>query len=274
MAENAVALVTGASSGFGREIARRLAERGYRVFGTSRHPSATRPERVEIVRLDVGSEDSVRACVGAVLDSAGRIDLLVNNAGTTHVSVVEETDLATARAVLDTNFFGVARVTGAVLPGMRARRSGRIINICSLGGLLAIPGQAFYTASKFALEGYTEALRYEVERFGIHVTLVEPGFYKTRLHESMAGEARRLDDYDALREILQGAIARSFDRGGDPQEVADLVLRVAAERSPRLRYRIGPGARWVPVLKNILPERMFAIGMRRRFDLTAARGVR
>jgi short-subunit dehydrogenase len=123
-------------------------------------------------------------CVKTVLDSEGRIDVLVNNAGTTHLSLAEETDVDEARAVFETNFFGIVRMTNAVLPAMRARKSGRIINIGSVAGLVAIPGQAFYTASKFALEGYTEALCYEVEPFGVHVSLIEPGFYRTRLQEA------------------------------------------------------------------------------------------
>ena len=177
--EKKVALVTGVSSGFGRLIARRLHECQYRVFGTSRRKDTIADSGVEMLMLDVRSEDSVRACVSTVLDSEEGIDVLVNNAGTTHLSLAEETNLDEARAVFETNFFGIVRMTNAVLPAMRARKSGRIINVCSMAGLVAIPGQAFYTASKFALEGYGEALRYEVEPFRIHVSLIEPGFDRT-----------------------------------------------------------------------------------------------
>ena len=225
---------------------------------------------VEMLTLDVGSQDSVQVCARTVLDSEGRIDVLVNNAGTTHLSLAEETDVDEARAVFETNFFGIVRMTNAVLPAMRARKSGRIINVSSLAGLVAIPGQAFYTASKFALEGYSEALRYEVEPFGVHVSLIEPGFYRTRLQESIGPEARRFGDYDRLREALHSSIERSFVEGGDPAEVAELVVRVAGAKAPRLRYRVGSGARWVPVLKGLLPQKAFAMGMRKRFNLRKA----
>lgn len=270
MTEGKIALVTGASSGFGRVIARRLHQREYRVFGTSRSKDTVAGPGVEMLTLDVRSQDSVQVCVRTVLDSEGRIDVLVNNAGTTHLSLAEETDVDEARAVFETNFFGIVRMTNAVLPVMRARKSGRIINVGSLAGLVAIPGQAFYTASKFALEGYSEALRYEVEPFGIHISLIEPGFYRTRLQESIGLEARRFGDYDGLREALHSSIARSFVEGGDPAEVAELVVRVAGAKAPRLRYRVGSGARWVPVLKGLLPQQAFAMGMRKRFNLRKA----
>jgi NAD(P)-dependent dehydrogenase (short-subunit alcohol dehydrogenase family) len=268
--EKKIALVTGASSGFGRVVARRLHHREYRVFGTTRSKDAIADPDVEMLTLDVRSEDSVQGCVRTVLDSEGRIDVLVNNAGTTHLSLAEETDVDEARAVFETNFFGAVRVTNAVLPAMRARKSGRIINVSSLAGLVAIPGQAFYTASKFALEGYSEALRFEVEPFGIHVSLIEPGFYRTRLHETMGLEARRFGDYDGLREALYCSIERSFAEGGDPADVGELVARISGVNAPRLRYRVGRDARWVPVLKGLLPQRAFAIGMRKRFNLRKA----
>lgn len=267
MTERKIALVTGASSGFGRLIARRLHHREYRVFGTSRNKDAVADPGVEMLTLDVRSQDSVQVCVRTVLDSEGRIDVLVNNAGTTHLSLAEETGVDEARVVFETNFFGIVRMTNAVLPAMRARKSGRIINVCSLAGLVAIPGQAFYTASKFALEGYSEALCYEVEPFGVHISLIEPGFYRTRLHESRGLEARRFGDYDCLREVLNSSIERSFVEGGDPAEVAELVVRVAGAKAPRLRYRVGSDARWVPVLKGLLPQKAFAMGMRKRFNL-------
>ena len=124
--------------------------------------------------------------------------------------------------------------------------------------------------SKFALEGYSEALRYEVEPFRIHVSLIEPGFYRTSLHENRGVGARRFADYDRLREVLTSSIARSFADGGDPAEVAELVVRVASARAPRLRYRVGSDARWVPVLKGLVPQKAFAMGMRKRFNLRKA----
>jgi NAD(P)-dependent dehydrogenase (short-subunit alcohol dehydrogenase family) len=266
MSNESVALITGASSGFGREIARSLKGRGYRVFGTSRHPGAS-DVGAEMVALDVRSQESVGACVRTVLDAAGKIDVLVNNAGVAHVSLIEETDLDAARAVIETNFFGTVCMTNAVLPSMRARRSGRIINIASLAGLVGVPAEGFYAASKFALEGYSEALRYEVERLGISVTLVEPGFYRTNLDKSIPPEGRRIEDYDGIRETLKRSFGRSFHSGGDPAEVGELVARIAESSAPRLHYRIGGGARSLPYLRTLLPQAAFAIGFRKRFDL-------
>ena len=270
MTDKKIALVTGASSGFGRVIARLLHQRKYQVFGTSRSKEAIADPGIAMLTLDVRSQDSVQACISTVLEAEGRLDVLVNNAGITHLSLAEETDVDQARAVLETNFFGVVRMTNAVLPAMRARGNGRIINVCSLAGLVAIPGQSFYTASKFALEGYSEALGYEVESLGIRVSLIEPGFYRTRLLGHMSREAHRFGDYDRLRAALASSIERSFVEGGDPAEVAELVVRVVEAKSPRLRYRVGGAARWVPVLKGLLPQRVFAIGMRKRFNLRKA----
>ncbi|MGH3242236.1 MAG: SDR family oxidoreductase [Spirillospora sp.] len=169
--EGCTVLVTGASSGIGRATARLFADRGARVFGTSRHARLDERE-VRMVRLDVGSPESVRRCVDEVLAAGGGIDVLVNNAGIMLEGFAEETAPDDAAAVMDVNFFGTVRVTHAVLPGMRARRQGRIINVGSLAAWVGEPGEAFYAASKAALARYTEALRHEVWHLGIHVTLV------------------------------------------------------------------------------------------------------
>src|SRR2546422_6503660 len=169
-------LVTGASSGIGQATAQLLAERGHRVFGTTRKPGAAQASGFTMVGLDVRSDDSVRGCVDQVLSQAGRLDVLVNNAGYTLMGAAEETSVAEAKAQFETNFFGVVRMVNAVLPGMRAAGAGKIINISSLAGNTAIPFSAFYSATKFALEGYSESLWYEVSPFGISVSLVEPGF--------------------------------------------------------------------------------------------------
>jgi NAD(P)-dependent dehydrogenase (short-subunit alcohol dehydrogenase family) len=272
MTEERVAVVTGASAGFGLLTARRLRREGYRVFGTSRVERSGAAQGVEMLVLDVRSDDSVRECVGRVVESAGRIDLLVNNAGVLAVGPAEETAPEDIGALFETNFFGVVRMTNAVLPSMRRRRRGRIVNVGSLSGLVAVPGEAFYSASKFALEGYSEALRYEVEPFGIKVSLVEPGFFKTNIHHSLARQAGAFDDYSLLRSAMQSSIEESIGEGDDPEKVARTIARIAREKSPRLRYRVGSDARWVPRIKKVLPERIFEEGVRRRFGLTKAAG--
>lgn len=262
------ALVTGASSGIGQRTARRLAADGYRVFGTSRRK---RPSEcgVEMHRLDVGSEDSVTGCIDAVHRRAGHLDVLVNNAGVMCEGFAEETAMELAIAVFATNLFGVARVVNAVLPGMRDRRQGRIINVGSLAAWVGEPGEGFYAASKAALARYTEALRHEVWHLGIAVSLVEPGAFTTPVLDAGAKANRRIADYDGPREAARETLHKSLRRGGDPQDVAELILRITQARAPRFRYGAGRDGRWVPPLKTLIPQRAFDYLLRRSFGLPA-----
>lgn len=259
-------LVTGASSGIGGAIAEAFAQAGWRVFGTSRR---AQPERagVEMLQLDVRSSESVTACVAQVLDRAGRIDVLVNNAGVMHLGIAEETTIDDARAVLETNLFGAVRLANAVLPHMRAGRRGRIINVGSAAAWIGEPGEAFYAASKHALAGYTEALRHEVWPLGIQVSLVEPGAFATNVLQAASTSTARLSDYDAVRRAASRTLQNSLQRGGDPQQVARLVLSVARARTPRLRYPVGLAARWLPYLKVLLPQRLLDYLVRRGYGL-------
>src|SRR5437588_7395048 len=179
-----VALVTGVSSGIGNATARTLIGRGYRVFGTARSESSPMPARVERVLLDVRDGASIEAGVREVLTKAGRIDLLVNNAGGGMVGAIEETSLEQAQRLFDVNFFGAVRMTQAVLPAMRAQRSGRIVFISSIVGFLPAPFMGFYAASKHALEGLAESLDHETRTLGIRAALVEPGFMRTNIGEN------------------------------------------------------------------------------------------
>lgn len=263
-----VVLITGASSGFGHATAQQLLQHGYRVFGTSRRPQVRRSDTgVTMVVLDVRSDASVQQCVAQVLAVTGRIDVLVNNAGLLQVGPAEESTLDDAQMLLDTNFFGVVRMTNAVLPGMRQQRQGRIINISSLAGLVAVPGEAVYSASKFALEGYSEALRYEVAPLGIQVVLVEPGFFQTNMHAATMHPVGRIADYDRLRATIAHTIQQSIAGGADPKHVAQVIGQVARARRPQFRYRVGTDAQWVPRVKQLLPEPLFTLGIRKRFKL-------
>ena len=263
---NAVILVTGASSGVGRATALALASRGYRVFGTSRSPS-TAAGPVEMLTLDVRDDASVAACVAAVTAAAGRLDILVNNAGFEQAGAIEELSLEEARAQLETNFFGVVRMVSAVLPVMRGLRSGRIINVSSLAGLSAIPFMGMYSASKFALEGYTEALRVEVAPFGILVSQVEPGFLRTEMMTNRKEPARTIPDYDRWRARAFAAIREYEEKGPGAELVADTIVRIAASRRPRLRYPVGGQARFVTILRRFSPEVAFERGIRGTFRL-------
>jgi NAD(P)-dependent dehydrogenase (short-subunit alcohol dehydrogenase family) len=264
-------LITGASSGIGQATARLFVAEGFRVFGTSRRK---RPNEngVEMVELDVRSDDSVECCVAEVLTRAGQIDMLINNAGVEHVSIAEETTLEDARAVFETNFFGLVRMTNAVLPDMRDRRQGRIVNVGSLSAWVGEPGEAFYSASKAALARYTEALRHEVWSLGIHVSLVEPGAVKTNLIQAASMPEGTLADYDAVRRAARHTLREALRQGDDPAKVAYLILKVARARSPRLRYGAGGEAHWVPYLKVLLPQRLFDYLLRRGFGLQKDEG--
>src|SRR6266480_3192647 len=254
-------LVTGASSGIGQATAQLLAQHGYNVFGTARKPAAAMSKGVTMVALDVRSDDSVRACVDRVLTQAGGIDVLVNNAGYNLMGAAEETSVTEAKAQFETNFFGVVRMVNAVLPAMRKTHRGKVINIGSLAGITAIPFGAFYTASKFAVEGYTEALWHELRPFGIHVTLIEPGFIATAIGESTQIAAAPLAAYDGVRQRATAALDQHVKDGISPDAVAKRVLRVIQSRSPSLRYPVGTDAAWFPRLKSVLPWPLFAVGV-------------
>jgi short-subunit dehydrogenase len=258
-------LVTGASSGIGQATAQLLAGHGFNVFGTARKPQAARSGNVTMVPLDVRSDDSVKSCVQLVLSQAGRIDVLVNNAGYSLTGAAEETSVSEAKAQLETNFWGAVRMVNAVLPAMRKAGAGKIVTIGSLAGITAIPFGAFYTASKFALEGYVEALWHELRPFGIRVTLIEPGFIRTPIGESTQVAAAPLASYDGVRQRATAALGKHVKNGIAPDRVAKTVLRVINSRSPALRYRVGTDAAWFPRLKSVLPWPLFAIGVRRTF---------
>ena len=258
-------LVTGASSGIGRATAGLLAARGFTVFGTARKPDTATPQGFTMLALDVRSDDSVRACVELVLAKAGRLDVLVNNAGYAVTGAAEETSVDEAKAQLETNFFGAVRMVNAVLPGMRAAGAGKIINISSLAGNTAIPYSAFYSASKFALEGYSESLWYEVRPFGISVSLVEPGFVNTPIGEASPAAARPLPAYDATRKSMLAAFGHALEGGIPPEQVARRVLQVIEQPNPALRYRVGAQATWLPRLRNVVPWSVYAAGVRKTF---------
>jgi short-subunit dehydrogenase len=266
MANGKVALVTGASSGFGKLTALKLAESGYRVFGTSRKQDSASPE-IEMLTLDVKSDESVESCIKQLFSKVNRIDLLINNAGQIHASMIEETSLEQAKDIFETNLWGVTRVTNAVLPTMRQQRSGHIINMSSLGGLIGAPGQGYYCASKFALEGYSEALSVELDPFNVKVSLIEPGYFKTNFNHEMLHSGQTYSDYDSVRNVIQSSINQAIVRGENPEKVARLIVAIANNPAPRLRYRVGNDAQWMPRLRAILPDSLFRFAARKHFNI-------
>src|SRR6266567_2405476 len=220
--KNKITLVTGVSSGIGREIAQLLAERGARVFGTVRNPKSAKPiPGVEIVRMEVTDDSSVSEAVQSIEQQAGPIGLLVNNAGYSFMGALEETSVAEARQQFETNLFGVLRVTNAILPGMRQQGYGRIVNISSVLGFLPAPYMGIYVASKHAVEGYTETLDHEVRRFGVRALLVEPAQTKTNIRGNSKFAKVALDVYADERKRLTDVVQQSIEHGDDPRIVAE-----------------------------------------------------
>lgn len=272
MSTEQVVLVTGASSGIGRAIAERLAHNGFRVFGAARGSSeiSKYPAGVETVRLDVRDAASVRSCVETIVGRAGRIDALVNNAGYALIGSIEETSIEEAKELFETNFFGVLRMSAAVLPRMREQNYGRIVNIGSVVGFVPAPYQGIYAASKHALEGYSESLDHEVRNFGIRVSVVEPGFTRTRIFQNAPVVTQPLEIYAQLRNRVTESVDRNITSGGDPGRVASVVLRALTSRSPLARYPVGREARTLGVLRKFLPSGLFERGLRKQFGLTGA----
>lgn len=263
-------LITGASSGVGQATARLLAQKGYKVFGTSRNPvGAGSTPNVTMLALDVRSDESAAACVQAVINQAGRLDVLVNNAGYELAGALEETSMEEAKAQFETNFFGVLRMVNAVLSLMRQQKAGHIINISSLAGLTSVPFTGVYSASKFALEGYTEALRQEVSPFNIKVSQIEAGFLKTTMSQHRQAAARQIDEYAPQRQRALAVIREREEKSPGPELVAETVLKIIASDTPRLRYVVGQEAKSISLLKRFLPEWLIEKGVRSTFRLDA-----
>jgi short-subunit dehydrogenase len=261
-----VVLITGASSGIGRAAAELIAAHGHRVFGGVRAPATTRPlAGVELVPLDVRNEASAKACVDGVRSRAGRIDVLINNAGVNLVGAVEETSISQAQALFDTNVIGVLRMIQAVLPDMRRQGAGLIVNIGSILGLIPAPFMGVYASTKHALEGLSESLDHEVRAFGIRVVLIEPHYTRTNLDASAAQAEGRIDAYASQRQRTAAVITRETKTGLEPKRVAEDVLR-AIEGPYRMRRPVGQAA-LLSWLRRLLPARLFEPSLRKAFGL-------
>ncbi len=212
-----VAIVTGAGGGIGEATARALHAAGYRVFGTYRRAPATKLSGVEYLTCDVTSDEAVQNAVGQVLAKAGRIDLLINNAGVGLVAGAEESSVEQAKSLFDVNLFGVFRMTKAVLPLMRRQGSGRIVNISSVLGLIPAPFMALYAASKHALEGYSESLDHEIRGSGVRVVLVEPYYTRTSFDGNVYQADQQLDAYQSARTNAEGVVRDEMKAADTPE---------------------------------------------------------
>ncbi|MFM0054714.1 oxidoreductase [Paraburkholderia phytofirmans] len=243
-------LITGVSSGFGRAFAQAALDAGHTVVGTVRNEAARdaftalAAERAHAVVLDVTDFDAIAPAVAAIIQTVGPIDVLVNNAGYGHEGTLEESPLDDLRRQFDVNVFGAVAMIKAVLPAMRERRSGHIVNITSMGGFITMPGIAYYCGSKFALEGITDTLAKEVAGFGIKVTAVAPGSFRTDwAGRSMVRAGRSIADYDALFDpIREAREAKSGKQAGDPRKAAQALLEIVAAKNPPVHLLLGNDA--------------------------------
>lgn len=258
-------LVTGASSGIGAAVAERLVKDGHRVFGTSRAGAPGKAGGIDFLHLDVGSDESVHACVEEFLRKAGRIDVLINNAGFLQSGAIEEVTLAQARAQFETNYFGVVRMVKAVLPTMRVQRSGLIATTSSLAGIVPLPFWGHYNASKFAVEGLMETLRHELKPFGIRVAMVEPGAIKTPFYTAAKAEPNAA--YSPWRERFFRTMQQFENKAPGPEVVASVYSRLVQSTQPSLRHPLTREARLFPFLRGLLPAGAFESGLRTAFHL-------
>ncbi|WP_051574144.1 oxidoreductase [Mycobacterium sp. URHB0044] len=266
-----VVLVTGASSGIGSAAAAAFAAKGYEVFGTGRNIGRIQPTAgVEFVQLDVTDDDSVAKAVQTVIDRAGRIDVLVNNAGALLLGGAEETSAAQAQDLFDTNFFGVVRMTNAVLPHMRAQGGGRIVNVGSVVGFVPTPYSVFYSSSKYALEGYSQGLDHELREFGIRVTLVEPGYTNTAIDSAVWMGDTPIPAYAARRAQAHQEMTESIASADSPETVAAVIVRAASASSPKLRYPAGGFARVMTRVVRYAPASLLDSAIRRATKLNKA----
>lgn len=268
--ERKTALVTGASSGIGEATAEQLVKAGYSVYGTSRRGGQGGLRSYTMLPLDVTSDASVEATVSEVMRLDGRIDLLVNNAGFGVAPAgAEESSIEQAQSIFDTNFFGMVRMTRAVVPQMRRQGAGRIINIGSVLGFLPMPYGALYSASKHAIEGYSESLDHELRTRGIRVSVIEPAYTRTQFDANLMEADARVDEYRAVRATVGKRLKEVMARGDQPSVVADVVLHAASAARPKLRYTAGGLANRLRLLRRFAPAGVMDAGIRRDLRLSA-----
>jgi NADP-dependent 3-hydroxy acid dehydrogenase YdfG len=271
-------LITGCSSGIGHATAELLQARGYDVYATARKTEAIADlaqRGCHTLALDVTAEESMSAAVDEVEKSAGGIDVLINNAGYSQSGAVESIPVDDVRAQFETNVFGLIRMCQLVLPGMRERGQGKIVNIGSMGGRLTFPGGGVYHATKYALEALSDALRFEVRGFGVDVILIEPGLITTGFGEVASGSVDRTvqatdDPYAGFNRHVAKITAEAYEGpmvklGGGPEKVAETIVKALSARRPKARYPVTPSARILIGQRRITPDRVWDLMMRAQF---------
>lgn len=261
-------LITGASSGIGLLIANKLHNEGFTVFGTSRNPGKHAHQLpFKLLPLDVTSDESILACIMSVLAEVPTLDILINNAGSLLAGSVEETTIEQAYRQFETNFWGSVKMTKAILPIMRKQRFGQIITVSSLIGLIGVPFNSYYAASKHALEGFYKSLRLELKPFNIDVSVIEPGFFKTNIEHGAEYGDGSIIDYDDSRQKVFKFFSNSLANSPTAEPVAELVLKIVRTKTPKYNYPIGARTRLLPAIQFVSHD-LFEKGFLKRAGLS------
>lgn len=261
-------LITGASTGIGRSTALLFAEKGWTVIATMRNPEKAdfESDRIHVLPLDVTDAQSIQTAIDKSLSQFGTIDVLVNNAGYGLVGAFENCSPDQIQRQFATNVFGLMEVTRALLPHFREKRSGVIVNIASIGGRMSFPTYSLYNSTKWAVEGFSEGLQYELEQFNIRVKIIEPGPIKTDFYDRSPDVAKSdLTAYDDFVNQILPKINRAGEQGAPPEEVAKIIFKAANDNSPKLRYPADPGARSAILLRRLLPDGLLSTIIRSTF---------
>ncbi|MDV8950534.1 oxidoreductase [Leuconostoc falkenbergense] len=265
MVAQKVVLITGASSGIGYQTAKKLAAQQFKVYGAARRVDRLAPLvqlGVSPIYMDITDDEAITKAVAHIIEVSGRIDVLINNAGYGSYGAIENVPISEAKKQFDTNLFGLAKLTQLVLPYMRAKQSGRIINVSSMAGRMTTYMGAWYHATKYALEGFSDALRMEVKPFGIDVVLIEPGGIKTNWGIIAADNLKKTSQGTAYQEHALAASERmrqlySSDKLTNPEVIADTIVKSVINKRTKARYLVGYGAKALVALHTILPTRAF-----------------
>jgi NAD(P)-dependent dehydrogenase (short-subunit alcohol dehydrogenase family) len=269
-------LITGCSTGIGRATAERLAAAGFTTYATARRLESIQDLEARgcrLLELDVVDDASRRAAVDAIVAEHGAVGALVNNAGYSQSGALETVPLDAIRAQFETNVFGLIALTQLVLPGMRERGSGRIVNLSSMGGKMTLPGGGVYHATKYAVEALSDALRWEVAPFGIDVVIIEPGLIRTEFANTVAAQMEQVDDdgpYARFNQSIKKATTKAYTTGpmaklgGEPDDVAKVIEQALTAKRPRTRYPVTPSARVFMLNRRMLPDRAWDAMLRRQ----------